>query len=94
MRGKLAEYTSFTTIRNPSFTNTVQKGESIKPGYISFVPLCFTLPGKSATIIRKINESGFKFNTFNFEIDRIIVENSLEGLGAKYLLLSRSSKLA
>ena len=94
MRARLAEYVSLTTVRNPSFTNTVQEGESIKSGYISFVPLCFTLPGKSATIIRKINESGFKFNTIDFEIDRIIVENSLEQEGAKYLLLNRSSKLA
>ena len=94
MRARLAEYVSLTTVRNPSFTNTVQEGESIKSGYISFVPLCFTLPGKSATIIRKINENGFKFNTIDFEIDRIIVENSLEQEGAKYLLLNRSSKLA
>lgn len=94
MRARFAENTSLTTVRNPSFTNTTQEGESVKSGYMPFVPLCFTLPGKSATIIRKINESGFKFNTFDFEIDRLIVENSLREVGAKYLLLNRSSKLA
>jgi hypothetical protein len=52
------------------------------------------LPGRSATIIRKINESGFKFNTVNFEIDRLIVEKSAGPAGAKYLLLNRSSRLA
>ena len=94
MRTRFAENTSLTTVRNPSFTNTTQEGESVKLGYISFVPLCFTLPGKSATIVRKINESGFKFNTFDFEMDRLIVENSLREVGTKYLLLNRSSKLA
>jgi len=94
MRARFAENTSLTTVRNPSFTNTTQEGESVKSGYRSFVPLCFTLPGKSATIIRKINESGFKFNTFDFEMDRVIVENALREVGAKYLLLNRSSRLA
>jgi hypothetical protein len=94
MRAKLASNTSLTTVRNPSFTNSVQDGNSIKLGYIPFVPLCFTLPGKSATIIRKINESGFKFNTINFEIDRVIVERPAEQEAAKYLLLNRSSRLA
>ena len=94
MRAKLATEAKFTTVRNPSFTNFLQEGELVKPGYIAFVPLCFTLPGKSATIIRKINESGFKFNTFDFEIDRVIVQNALSEPGAKYLLLNRSSRLA
>ncbi len=94
MRAKLATEAKFTTVRNPSFTNFLQDGELVKPGYIAFVPLCFTLPGKSATIIRKINESGFKFNTFDFEIDRVIVQNALNEPGAKYLLLNRSSRLA
>lgn len=94
MREKLATGAKFTTVRNPSFTNFLQDGELVKPGYIAFVPLCFALPGKSATIIRKINESGFKFNTFDFEIDRVIVQNALNEPGAKYLLLNRSSRLA
>jgi hypothetical protein len=94
MRAKLATGAKLTTVRNPSFTNFLQEGELVKPGYIAFVPLCFTLPGKSATIIRKINESGFKFNTFDFEIDRIILQNALDEPGAKYLLLNRSSRLA
>jgi hypothetical protein len=94
MRAKLATEAKFTTVSNPSFTNFLQEGELVKPGYIAFVPLCFTLPEKSATIIRKINESGFKFNTFDFEIDRVIVQNALSEQGAKYLLLNRSSRLA
>ena len=94
MRARLESITNLTIIRNPKFTSTVQTGDSIVSGYIPFVPLCFTLPNKSATIIRKINESNFKFNTFNFEIDRVIVQDALNQTGAKYLLLNRNSKLA
>jgi hypothetical protein len=94
MRSTLASNTELTSIRNPSFTNTVQAGESTKSGYIAYIPLCFTLPGKSATIIRKINESGFKFNTIDFEIDRLIVQNALGESSAKYLLLHSNSRLA
>jgi hypothetical protein len=94
MRDKFANSTTRTNVRNPSFTNFVQEGDAVNLGYIPFVPLCFTLPGKSATIIRKINESSFKFNTFNFEIDRVVVERAADQQGAKYLLLNRSSRLA
>jgi hypothetical protein len=94
MQAKFVNDVVTTNIRNPSFTNFVQADGSVSLGYIPFVPLCFALPGKSATIIRKITESGFKFNTFNFEIDRIIVEQAADQAGAKYLLLNRSSRLA
>ena len=94
MRSNIFEVANRTSVRDPSFTNFVQLGDSIKLGYTSFVPLCYTLPGKSATIIRKIKESSFKFNTINFEIDRIIIQDSINQTGAKYLLLRRDSKLA
>ena len=94
MRYRIDENLEVTNIRNPSFTNTVQTGDSTVSGYIPFVPLCFTLPNKSATIVRKINESNFKFNTFNFEIDRIIIQNALNQTDAKYIALNRNSRLA
>jgi hypothetical protein len=59
--------------------------------YISVVPLCYTLPGKSAAIIRKIKNSGFKFNTVDFEIDRIVVANTLDNTGDKYLRFDRQA---
>ena len=94
MRSRIAESSTISTVRYPSFTNYVQNGDAVKLGYIPFIPLCYCLPGKSATIIRKISESGFKFNTINFELDRIVVKDVLNETGAKYLLLSRDTKLA
>jgi len=94
MRSRIAENSTISTARYPSFTNYVQQGDAVKLGYIPFIPLCYTLPGKSGTIIRKISESGFKFNTINFELDRLIVKDVQNETGAKYLLLSRNTKLA
>lgn len=93
MRSRLTSQTQTTNTLNPRFTKTVQTGEFVESGYIKFVPLCFVLPGKSKTILRKISNSGFKFNLLDFEIDRIYVEDPVNEEGAKYLLLERRPPL-
>jgi hypothetical protein len=59
--------------------------------YMRVVPLCYTLPGKSSIIVNKIAASGFKFNRLDFEIDRLIVSNTLDNNTAKYLIFSRQA---
>lgn len=93
MRSRLNSQTQTTNALNPRFTKTVQSGDSVATGYVRFVPLCFVTPGKSRTILKRIIDSGFKFNLLDFEIDRIYVENPLNETGAKYLLLDRSPPL-
>lgn len=93
MRSRLTSQTQTTNTLNPRFTKTVQSGDSVELGYTRFVPLCFVLPGKGKTILRKIINSGFKFNLLDFEIDRIYVEKPLNEDGAKYLLLGRTPTL-
>lgn len=66
---------------NPKFTKTPQGTDFKILGYIPFVPVCYCLPGKSIIILKNIQNSGFKFNTINFEIDRIFLKD-------KYLLFS------
>jgi hypothetical protein len=82
------------TIRQPAWSKTIQPDTSTAPEYAYAIPLCFTLPGKSATILRKIEESGFKFNNINYEIDRFIIESVFNEVGNKYVALPRDSKLA
>ena len=76
-----------------------------KSTYSYSIPLCFTLPGKSATILRKIEESGFKFNTINYDIDRLIIESAYPSVFDDYIVptgeiiktyipLGKNSKLA
>lgn len=75
----------------PQFMRTPQTGNSLPTNYIPVVPLCYVKPGKSKQILKKIAASGFKFNLIDFEIDRLIVQNSLDNSTAKYLLFGRES---
>ena len=73
-------------IRQPNWTTTIQPDTDIIPSYSYSIPLCFTLPGKSATILRKIEESGFKFNTINYDIDRLIIESAYPSVFDDYIV--------
>jgi len=59
--------------------------------YIAVMPLCYTLPGMSGEIVRRIKKSGFKFNTVNFEIDRLVVSDTLDKTKDKYIRFDRQA---
>jgi hypothetical protein len=103
VRAAISGVTDKSTVREPSWTSTVQSPlESVYLEYNYVIPLCFTLPGKSVTIFRKIQENGFKFNTIKYDIDRFIVEETFDSpdsfdpinFGNKYIALPKDSKLA
>jgi len=75
----------------PRFMRTPQIGDYAPPGYMKVVPICYALPGEGIRILRKIQKSGFDFKMLDFEIDRIIVQNSLDNSTDKYLLFARQS---
>jgi len=60
------------------------------PGYNMLVPLCYVTPGSGARILNNILHSGFDFKMINFEFDRIVVVNSLDNSGAKYIKFPRN----
>jgi hypothetical protein len=75
----------------PKFMQTAQAGSIDIAGFMKVIPLCYTLPGNGAKIISRIKLSGFDFKTVDFEVDRLIVENSLDSSSAKYLIFERQS---
>lgn len=75
----------------PRFMNTAQGVDYEFPGYMKVIPICYALPGQGDRIISRIKLSGFDFTKLNFEIDRIIVENSADNTSAKYLILGQQS---
>lgn len=75
----------------PQFMRTAQSSTALPTNYIPVVPLCYVKPGKSKQILKRIVANGFKFNLVDFEIDRLIVQNSLDNATAKYLLFGRES---
>lgn len=78
---------------------TIPVNDQLKPKYmsapgttyISTVPICYTLPGQSAEIVRRIKRSGFKFNSVDFEIDRLVVGDTLDSTKDKYVRFDRQS---
>ena len=87
---------SYTNIKvdsynTPKYMQTTQSGSYQLPGYMRVIPICYTLPGQSTKIVDRIKASGFDFKQFDFDVDRIIVENALDQGTAKYLVFGRNS---
>jgi hypothetical protein len=75
----------------PRFMSTPQDGDYKPVGYMRVIPLCYALPGQGDKIISRIKLSNFNFGLLDFEVDRIIVENSADSDSAKYLIFDRQS---
>jgi Putative Ig domain len=75
----------------PKFMQTAQSGSYNPPGYMRVIPLCYALPGNGSKIVSRIKLSGFDFKMLDFEVDRLIVENSADSTSAKYLIFERQS---
>ena len=76
----------FNDSLTPRFMKTIQTGEDRPADYIKAVILCYTLPHKWTKISRRIKRSKFNFTQFDFDIDRIIVQDSLDNITAKYVV--------
>jgi hypothetical protein len=74
----------------PKFMNSIQKATGAPLGFIKAVPICYAQPGKGASVVRKIQLTGFDFKLLDFEVDRIVVEQTLDSDTAKYLKFPRT----
>lgn len=85
------EYIDINPDHTPKFMKTIQSGDYKAPEYLRIVPICYTKPGQGSKIISRIKLSNYDFKLIHFEIDRIVVENSLDNSTAKYLIFERLS---
>lgn len=85
------EYIEINDNYTPKFMKTAQTGDYKPPEYMRIVPICYAKPGQGSKIVSRIKLSKFDFKQFNFDIDRIIVQNSLDYPTAKYLIFERQS---
>ena len=74
----------------PRFMRTIQPDGS-PLGFILAAPLCYALPGKGDTIVKRVKLTDFDFRKVDFEIDKLIVENNLSDEGAKYLRFPKTT---
>lgn len=75
----------------PVFMRTAQEGDYKPPGYVHVIPLCYVLPGEGKKILSRIKLSGFNFQQFDMDIDRLIIDKTLDNSTAKYLLFPRKN---
>lgn len=86
--GKPVEVDEFL---RPRFMNSIQQDTGAPLGFIKAVPICYANPGHGNNVVRKIQLTGFDFKLLDFEVDRIVVEETLESNTAKYLKFPRTS---
>jgi galactitol-specific phosphotransferase system IIB component len=89
MRAVLASKFKTDNYLQPKFMKTVQDSSGLSLGRILCMPLCYCLPGMSKSVINKINSSEFDFKKIHFDIDRLIVQSTLDNSTAKYLLFPK-----
>jgi hypothetical protein len=75
----------------PLFMRTAQSGSYQPAGFLHVIPLCYVLPGEGSKIVSRIKLSQFDFKQFDFDVDRLIVDSSLDNSIAKYLLFPRQT---
>ena len=69
----------------PRFMRTIQQSTGAPLGFIKAMPICYALPGQGYAIKRKIELSGFDFKLIDFEVDRLIIDQTFDYSGDKYL---------
>jgi len=72
----------------PLWMRTSQPGQIKTLGYVKAVPLCYCKPGKSNEILTRLKLDGIKFNQFNFDINRYIIDSIEGNSNEQYLLFS------
>jgi len=81
---------SGTTVRDflPLWMRTAQEGQLQELGYVSAIPLCYTMKNKSKIIKNAIDFAKFDFTKLNFDIDRYIIDNTTGSSNEQYLLFA------
>ncbi len=69
----------------PRFMRTIQTTTGAPLGFIKAVPIAYVKPGQGKTVVRKIQLSGFDFKLMDFEVDRLIIDQTFDYSGDKYL---------
>ena len=75
----------------PLFMQTAQKGSILPTEFIAVAVLCYTLPTQGTKILNRIKRSKFDFNLIDFDVDRVIVEETLDYSSDKYLIFERKA---
>ena len=70
----------------PNWMRTIQSTYGAPVGFVKAIPLCYTLPGKSDIIVKRINLTEFDFKQLDFTADRLMISSTTDHTDTKYLL--------
>ena len=70
----------------PNWMRTIQSSYGAPIGFVKAIPICYTLPGMSGIIVKRINLTGFDFKQLDFVADRILLSSTIDHPDTKYLL--------
>ena len=70
----------------PLWMRTSQPGAIETLGYVKAIPLCYVKPGNSTQIINALNSANIKFNQFDFDVDRYVIDSTTGNSNEQYLL--------
>jgi len=69
----------------PLWMRTSQPGSISILGYTKAVPLCYCKPGTSSVIATALKNRGIKFNQFDFDIDRVVIDSTTGNSAEQYI---------
>ena len=70
----------------PLWMRTSQIGSVNILGYTKAIPLCYCKPGRSADVLQALQKAKIKFNQFNFDIDRYVIDQTQGNSNEQYIL--------
>lgn len=70
----------------PLWMRTSQPGQIDTLGYVKAVPLCYVKPGTSTQVLNAIRNADIKFNQFDFDIDRYVIDSTEGESSEQYIL--------
>jgi hypothetical protein len=94
LESTLIEQTTIVNIdeyQTPLWMRTYQNTNSML-GYTPSLVLCYTLPNMGEKIATKIKNYGIDFSMFNFDIDRLILNDNLTNPGSSVYLIFSNNK--
>ena len=69
----------------PLWMRTTQPGRIAVQGYTKAIPICYCKPGTSQIIQTALKNRGIKFNQFDFDIDRVVIDSTTGNSNEQYI---------
>lgn len=69
----------------PLWMKTPQSRSQAATGFIKAIPICYCNPGDGDYILENIENSGFDFSELDYEIDRLIVDATMENSQEQFI---------